>query len=189
MRAKSFLRRYQRFWGADPARDVDDELAFHIEMRIDELVRAGWSEPAAREATMKRFGNYADVRDECEELGRERVAIRQRADRQDHVGHQGVDDGGEGRADGQADREVDEVAGEGEVAERNEQVAHGGLRGCTDGLGAAHPPTAGRRRGTSPCSAPAAQVEVAVVTAAVAARTAATDATASAFSSSPRRSR
>ncbi|HJU88933.1 MAG TPA: ABC transporter permease [Gemmatimonadaceae bacterium] len=83
MRAKSFLRRYQRFWGVDPVRDVDDELAFHIEMRIDELVRAGWSEPAAREATMKRFGNYAEVRDECRTLGRERVALRQRADRLD----------------------------------------------------------------------------------------------------------
>jgi predicted permease len=83
MRARAFLRRYQRFWGADPARDVDDELAFHIEMRIDELVRSGWSEHEAREATMKRFGNLTEIRQECEELGRERLSAHRRADRLD----------------------------------------------------------------------------------------------------------
>ena len=30
-------RRYLRFWGADPAADVNDEFAFHIQTRIDEL--------------------------------------------------------------------------------------------------------------------------------------------------------
>ena len=83
MRPKQFLRRYQRFWGADPARDVDDELAFHIEMRIDELVRSGWSEREAREATLKRFGDLAEIREECQELGRERLSRHRRADRLD----------------------------------------------------------------------------------------------------------
>ena len=79
----SFLRRYARFWRADPARDVDEELAFHLEMRVAELRRAGMSEPEAREAALRRFGSYAIVREECESLGREREARRQRADRRD----------------------------------------------------------------------------------------------------------
>jgi putative ABC transport system permease protein len=79
----SFLRRYARFWRADPARDVDDELTFHIEMRAAELRRAGVSETEAREAAMRRFGNYSSVREECETLGREREARHQRADRRD----------------------------------------------------------------------------------------------------------
>lgn len=80
---ESFRRRYRRFWGADPARDVDEELAFHIEMRVDELRRAGTTEARAREATMQRFGNITQVRDECEELSHERVRIKRRADQLD----------------------------------------------------------------------------------------------------------
>src|SRR5215212_8881554 len=86
MQSDSLWRRYRRFWGADPARDVDEELAFHIAMREEELRRAGMTEAQAREATMQRFGNLGEVRDECEELGRERVALRRRADRLDALG-------------------------------------------------------------------------------------------------------
>ena len=32
-------RRYRRFFGGDPRRDVDDELAFHLAMRIEEMRR------------------------------------------------------------------------------------------------------------------------------------------------------
>ena len=58
---ESLTRRYRRFWGPDPARDVNEELSFHIEMRVDELVRSGIPEPEAREATMRRFGNITQV--------------------------------------------------------------------------------------------------------------------------------
>jgi predicted permease len=70
----------RRFWGADPARDVDEELAFHIEMRVAELVRSGVSEADAREATMRRFGSYEPVRDECESLSRERAERARRVE-------------------------------------------------------------------------------------------------------------
>jgi predicted permease len=83
MLPESLTRRYRRFWGPDPRRDVNEELAFHIEMRIQELQREGMTEAEAREATMKRFGSLADVRDECEELSEERVRINRRADRLD----------------------------------------------------------------------------------------------------------
>ena len=76
-------RRYRRFFRADPARDVDEELAFHIEMRVAELVRAGVPEHEAREQTMERFGSFGEVRDECHELGRERARMQRRSDRLD----------------------------------------------------------------------------------------------------------
>ena len=80
---ESLTRRYRRFWGPDPGRDVNEELAFHIEMRVEELIRSGMTEAKAREATMRRFGNIAQVRDECEELSEERVRLRRKADRLD----------------------------------------------------------------------------------------------------------
>ena len=83
MPSESLWRRYRRFWGADPARDVDEELAFHIQMRVDELRRSGMSESEAREATMKRFGDLTEVREECETLSQERVRIKRRADQRD----------------------------------------------------------------------------------------------------------
>jgi putative ABC transport system permease protein len=82
---ESFTRRYRRFWGPDPARDVNEELAFHIEMRVEALIRSGMTEAEAREATMQRFGNLAQIRDECEELSEERVRLRRKADRLDAV--------------------------------------------------------------------------------------------------------
>ena len=80
---ESLTRRYRRFWGPDPTRDVNEELSFHIEMRVEELVRSGMTEAEAREATMQRFGNLVQVRDECEELSEERVRLHRRADRLD----------------------------------------------------------------------------------------------------------
>ena len=75
-----FFRRYARFWREEPQRDVDDELAFHIEMRVEEMRRAGMTEAQAREATMQRFGSFATVREECEELSHEREGMKRRAD-------------------------------------------------------------------------------------------------------------
>ncbi len=75
----SIVRRYRRFFGADPQRDVDDELAFHIAMRVEELQRSGMSAAEAEAAAMARFGNFGTVRDECHELGRRRATRERRA--------------------------------------------------------------------------------------------------------------
>jgi putative ABC transport system permease protein len=77
------LRRYRRFFGADPARDVDEELAFHLAMRVEEYQRAGMTVEEARETAMKRFGDLGRVRDECHDLGRRRAARSRRASRLD----------------------------------------------------------------------------------------------------------
>ena len=75
----SFFRRYGRFWGPDPKRDVDEELSFHLAMRADEYRRAGLSEQEALEATMQRFGRMREIREEVETLAVKRYVRRRRA--------------------------------------------------------------------------------------------------------------
>lgn len=58
-------RRYVRFWGSDPARDLDDELRFHLEARYDDCIASGMSPADARAEVERRFGDVARVRDQC----------------------------------------------------------------------------------------------------------------------------
>ena len=43
-------------------RELDDEIAFHIEARVEELVARGMSPDAARAEALKRFGDREDLR-------------------------------------------------------------------------------------------------------------------------------
>ena len=61
-------RRYLRFWRADPAADVDAELQFHLDSRVEELVQAGWTTVDARRAALVEFGDYASIRREVQRL-------------------------------------------------------------------------------------------------------------------------
>ena len=47
------------------ARDVDDELAFHIEMETEHLIATGVGRAEARARAMRRFGDTTRVREEC----------------------------------------------------------------------------------------------------------------------------
>jgi putative ABC transport system permease protein len=67
-------RRYLRFWGPRAEADVDDELAFHIDMRAREYLERGMSEVDARLAATRRLGDLAAARAEC-------VAITSRRER------------------------------------------------------------------------------------------------------------
>jgi predicted permease len=58
-------RRYLRFWGSDARGDVDDELRFHVDMRIDEYVARGMPIDEARRLAAQRFGDAARARDQC----------------------------------------------------------------------------------------------------------------------------
>ena len=73
-------RRYLRFWGSDLTADVDDELRFHIESRIQDYVDAGLAPDAARAEAMRRFGNVAAVRRSCQEIDQLTDQERRRAD-------------------------------------------------------------------------------------------------------------
>ena len=48
--------------------EIDRELRFHIEGRVDELVASGYSRDAAEREVFERFGDMTSVRDECEEI-------------------------------------------------------------------------------------------------------------------------
>ena len=51
-----------------PEKEVDSELRFHLEARIQANIAAGMSPEQARQAAMERFGDVARVRDECARL-------------------------------------------------------------------------------------------------------------------------
>jgi putative ABC transport system permease protein len=67
-------RRYLRFFGPRGAADLDDELAFHVEMRVRDYVARGMTEAEARAATLNRLGDLARARDAC-------AAVTQRTER------------------------------------------------------------------------------------------------------------
>ena len=55
-------RRYLRFFRPDVHGDVDEELRFHFESRIEELIAQGMSPPDARERAVQEFGDVTSVR-------------------------------------------------------------------------------------------------------------------------------
>ncbi len=73
-------RRYARLFGADPKADVEDELRFHLETKVEDLIAQGWTPEAARREAERRFGDLRAVRQEGESLGRTREQKRQRRD-------------------------------------------------------------------------------------------------------------
>jgi predicted permease len=71
-------RRYLRFWGQNVEADVDDELAFHLEMRAREKVKQGIPPSEAQRLARQRFGDIARVRRDCAEIGYERLRSERR---------------------------------------------------------------------------------------------------------------
>jgi len=67
-------RRYLRFFGPRGVADLDDELRFHIEMRVQDFMARGMTETEARAATARRLGDLATARTAC-------VTIANRRDR------------------------------------------------------------------------------------------------------------
>lgn len=58
-------RRYGRFWGSNVAADVDDEMRFHLEMRMREYIGRGMTPAEARRVAEQRFGDAKSARAEC----------------------------------------------------------------------------------------------------------------------------
>ncbi|HYH44049.1 MAG TPA: ABC transporter permease [Thermoanaerobaculia bacterium] len=67
----------------EPQAEVDSELAFHLEQRIQDYVARGMDPAAARAAALERFGDLNGVRQECTQL---LAADRRAADRRDWFG-------------------------------------------------------------------------------------------------------
>jgi Acidobacterial duplicated orphan permease len=67
------------FARAHIAREVDDELAFHLEMRMQRLVDAGWDPDRARQEALRQFGDIGPVRQNCVTMDEERERAMRRA--------------------------------------------------------------------------------------------------------------
>ncbi|MEX2282021.1 MAG: ABC transporter permease, partial [Gemmatimonadota bacterium] len=72
-----FWRRYARLWGGDPRADIDDELAFHLESRVKDMMTRGLSEGDARTEALRAFGDLSRVRSTLEQMS-DRHALRSR---------------------------------------------------------------------------------------------------------------
>ena len=59
-------------WRVPLDQEVDEELAFHIEMRTRELVERGMDPKVAREIVLSRIGDLGQLKRTCEDLGRKR---------------------------------------------------------------------------------------------------------------------
>src|ERR1700710_1660802 len=65
-------RRYLRFWRPNPAADIDDELQFHVESRINEFIALGMTPDQARRAPTDPFGDAELILEMLRPLTRER---------------------------------------------------------------------------------------------------------------------
>lgn len=66
-------RRYARFFRADVAADVDEELAFHVQALTDKYLRAGHTPTEARAMALQEFGNGARAREACVDIDTRRA--------------------------------------------------------------------------------------------------------------------
>ena len=59
-------------WRVPLDQEVDEEVAFHVEMRTRELIDGGMDPKSAREVATHRLGDIAVLKDTCVDLGRKR---------------------------------------------------------------------------------------------------------------------
>ncbi len=59
-------------WRVPLDQEVDEELAFHLEMRTRELIDTGMDPRAAREAAARRLGDLRQLKRTCVDIGRKR---------------------------------------------------------------------------------------------------------------------
>jgi predicted permease len=65
---ESIRHRYRRLIGRNVAAELDAELRFHFDMRVEELVARGMDREAARQAVLQRLGPIETARAECETI-------------------------------------------------------------------------------------------------------------------------
>jgi predicted permease len=67
-------------FGLEPKGDVDAEIAFHVEMRVRELVDEGETPERARQLALRRFGDLDRTRQECVTINQRRRRSMDRAE-------------------------------------------------------------------------------------------------------------
>ena len=71
--------RYRDFIRPNPRRELEDELRFHLETEVEELIAAGRAPAEARQEALAKFGDVDRFLSECGESDRKRLGRRQRA--------------------------------------------------------------------------------------------------------------
>ncbi|MFN2566664.1 MAG: ADOP family duplicated permease [Gemmatimonadaceae bacterium] len=79
------FRRYTRFWGTNVDADIDDEMRFHLETRIEELIDRGLAPHAARAQALEEYGDVTTVRKQLREIDRRAQGRRESAERWDEL--------------------------------------------------------------------------------------------------------
>jgi predicted permease len=87
MNPNGIWRRYDRLLGPDTASDVRDELRFHIEAKVADLMRHGFKEDEARQEAERQFGNLGTVQLEGERLGGRKERRKRLGERWSDVTH------------------------------------------------------------------------------------------------------
>ena len=62
-------RRYLRILGPDVRADVRDEMRFHLDARIAQLMESGSTCEQAEHDALRQFGNVREVSAMCREIG------------------------------------------------------------------------------------------------------------------------
>ena len=60
--SESLWRRSRRIWRPTVQNEVDDEVAFHFQMRVEQFVADGMSRADAERTARERFGDVGEVR-------------------------------------------------------------------------------------------------------------------------------
>lgn len=68
------------FWKIPIEQEVEEEIAFHLEMQTRRYIAEGMTPAAAREAALQRFGDPESVREECHTLGHKLEVKMRRAE-------------------------------------------------------------------------------------------------------------
>jgi len=71
-------RRYRELLGTDPERDLRDEVRFHLETEVEELIASGLAPDDARRQALARFGDVEGAMAEIRESDRRRLGRRRR---------------------------------------------------------------------------------------------------------------
>jgi predicted permease len=74
-------RRYERIWGTDAQSEIEQEFAFHVRTRMDELLAEGMDEASARMEAERGFGDVDRVKARCYELATERRQVMRRREK------------------------------------------------------------------------------------------------------------
>ena len=67
--------------------EMDDEIRFHLDMRVAQLVQRGWTREAATAEAQRLFGHFPEMRRSLHEAARRREEILTMSDKLDALRH------------------------------------------------------------------------------------------------------